>query len=243
MAYLLQTYQREEQTSIKSCNSKNVEVVIMKILVNAILFVTLVLFATTATALTISNVTINVGDVDEIIAYAELNNSGEQTEIDFIEQYLGVGYVVDFFKDENMGDDNGVSYPNPYPWIMVDQPINGPAINAYAYDFSATITSYFLIKTGNIGYSSDLNSETNVFYSYNTFLYKNLPLTSGSEYNSQYGVIDLDTLSDLGSGGVIDIFKISHISYENSSPVPEPSTLLLFGAGIAGLVTYRRRKR
>ena len=66
----------------------------MKILVNSILIVTFILFATMASALTILNGNIEVGEVDGLMACAELGNSGVQTEVDFINLYLSSDYVI-----------------------------------------------------------------------------------------------------------------------------------------------------
>jgi len=43
------------------------------------------------------------------------------------------------------------------------------------------------------------------------------------------------TLADLNT------HALSHISY-NTSPVPEPTTLLLLGSGLVGLAGFRRKK-
>ena len=115
----------------------------MKKLVNSVLLITLMLFATTAYALTIDYPSpgIEVGEKDTLLAWAELDNSGDQTEENFINSVLGPGYVVDYYKDDDMGED----YPGINPWVVTNE-----NITTYAYDFGLIETSYFLIKTGNI---------------------------------------------------------------------------------------------
>lgn len=58
--------------------------------------------------------------------------------------------------------------------------------------------------------------------------------------NTSYAFYDndlTDLLSyDFGQNG------ISHISYFNGNPIPEPATMLLFGVGLAGLAGIARRK-
>jgi hypothetical protein len=88
----------------------------------------------------------------------------------------------------------------------------------WAFDFGPNSEpEYFLLKTGKINYQGD---------DYNYFVFKNI----GS---LRYGVIDLSEFGD----EKITLTTIGHLTIPN----PEPSTLLLLGAGIVGLVLYRRK--
>ena len=79
--------------------------------------------------------------------------------------------------------------------------------------------SYFLIKTGTIDGTN--NKE---------FLFEN----TGS---LAWAVLDLDSIH------VTDVLNIGKVSHVNEyTPVPEPSTVLLLGAGILGLILHGRRR-
>lgn len=163
----------------------------------------LLVFSSSALALTIDNGAIDVGNLDGFIKSEFLSNPKPINQLTFINNTVPENYdLTTFRKWEDIAENS---------FTKVDG-----SNNYFAFDFGYA-PEYFLIKTGH-GQST-----------HNHFLYKN-------DGNIQYAVFDYNFQND-----------ISHISAVGSGspsvPVPEPGTLLLFGAGIAGLFLYRRQNR
>ena len=188
----------------------------MKTVVQLLLIIALFTFASTASAITFAE----VGGYDNLLTHTTLSNSSDQDEIDFVNGYLGSSYTMDgFFKDETATQ-----------WSAVED-----ELYAYSYDFGQNAPSHFLVKIGD-----GAAVKKGIVGSH--FLYEN---------SNSFGVISLwdfidKSVVDVESGAVVmtvDFTRISHIdTFGDSAPVPEPSTLLLLGTGIAGLAAYRRKK-
>jgi hypothetical protein len=188
-----------------------------------------------AKALTIQSGATDVGGLDTILYYDHLANSGDQSEVDWVNGLLGTSYTKD--NDYVKVDKPGTGWSS-ITFYQVDN-----STNTFAYDLSRD-GGYFLLKLGNITIDPKNNNITVPDY----FLYRNDP-------SSKWAVFSLDGIrtsltnyfaSNNITGYSVDNFtidKISHIG-EFGSPVPEPATMLLFGTGIVGLVgAYRRKKK
>jgi hypothetical protein len=108
----------------------------MKSLAKAVLFVTFVLFATTASALMMTDVV----SVDKLIFADNLGNSSNATEIKFIEDHST--FVVPYYAKFDTGEGD---------WTNVEGTI-------WAYDFGTLGTDLFVIKTGNLKLKSAVDT-------------------------------------------------------------------------------------
>ena len=158
-----------------------------------------------------------VGPVDEFYSMGDLGNSGDNTELDWVNSVLvGGGYDDFLFKDENMSD----------AWTSVTDESGKALPGIYAYDLKDSPSQYFVIKTGT----------GNKDPQFDHFLFENVG-------NQQYAVIDLNAF---GGVKIKNIGKVSHINGVGgggSSAVPEPTTMaLLFGGlGVLGYNTFRKK--
>ena len=178
------------------------------------IFSATLLVSTNASAIPLAT----VGQVDEFIQSAPWN-SGAGNEQTWVALALGVN-SADYTQLQGSGS-------------SVWQPVTGgPAgTNLYAIDFGAFgfLPAYFLVKTGNLAATND-----------DHFLYRNLS-------EARYGIIDLN---DFGDDLTIEVGKISHagvaggttLQAPTPAPMPEPTTLLLLGSGLA-LVARQVRRR
>ncbi|MFZ5568986.1 MAG: PEP-CTERM sorting domain-containing protein [Thermodesulfobacteriota bacterium] len=121
----------------------------MKRMVMFYSFICLFVFSSAAWSFTINAGTIDVGGVDEFLQATNLANSGDETELNWVQTVLGVSDII----LEEKYDEDG---PGTDWWIATDTDNR-----VFAIDFITDAPLYFLIKTGNVG-------------DYNTFLYRNV---------------------------------------------------------------------
>jgi len=173
---------------------------------------------------------IDVGVLDSISFTKHLDNSGDGNEISWVNGVLGTSFTADsFFKINVLDGDSRIRSVNESP------------NDIYAYDLKYN-GGYFFLKLGNITLEGPKDSKLPEMPTH--FLYMN---------NSQnsWAVFSLSNIREyleksLGNTGFsvrsFDIGKISHIG-EVDAPVPEPTTMFLFGSGILGVAAFVRRQK
>lgn len=169
-----------------------------------------------ATAGMAQALTISVGDVDAELARTNLPNVGDATVLDWVNTEVGSSYQTVNRIEFNGENNNG--------WSLVD---GETSIFAHNIDHDPHY-AHFMVKSGNVT-EGDL---------YREWLFQNNPSYS-------WAVIDLDAMGFEKTdniGGISFLATFENGTPENGTPVPEPATMLLLGAGVAGLVGVGRRR-
>lgn len=165
--------------------------------------------------------TIDIGEVGELDSLYSVTGllSGAAEEANWINGLLGTSYTTDYI--ENNKQEVGLTFYS----------VTGGLANQWAFELPAE-DGYFLLKTGN-GAGS-----------YATWLFQNNPSSLYGTFVFGY-VYDLSVPLANGDETVVfditNIEAISHITKAGPVPAPEPSTLLLLGAGLVGLGGWARR--
>ena len=155
----------------------------------------------------------DVGEVDKFIRSAKLENSGEDQERLWVTKILG--FEVFFLSKLNFDERDLDS------WVSVKSDNDK---NIYAFS-TPEMPEYFLIKTGN-------NNKDNSGVDLTHFLFKN-------NVGFDWAVVDLTQFGD--DYTIKNIGKLSHLTKFEVVSMPEPSALLLLGAGLLGLGFVARR--
>ncbi len=141
----------------------------------------------------------------------------------------------------------------------------GPGSYRFEVDFRAELSSYLpdgtfydlftvslgsdtLVEVDAQGTSTYLSSTVFPGQTWNHLVY-DFTLIADADVTPWFTLVDQNTILDSITGLPVDFSSDSTVYLDNvqinsvAAPVPEPSTLLLVGAGLAGLAVMRKRTR
>jgi hypothetical protein len=194
----------------------------MKRLLTLLLFMSMFVFlASPAWAiLYLGDGTTQVGFVDYVFESDSLSNYGDKSELDWInETLLDQGWFTsedDFYTDYDKYD----YQPNIYPVYEYDPNLE-LVPDVYAFELK-TAPEVYIVKWGNAGGT-----------------YDGISLIL-NDISLDWGVLDLGDSGGLPN--VLNIGAFSHWGEAGGTPVPEPSTILLLGLGLAGIAGIGRKR-
>jgi hypothetical protein len=168
---------------------------------------------------TVESPTLGTLNIDPIIAYTFLDNSGDPTEIAWMTAVYG----------------------------HLNIPDSVPTIEKIEFDTEADSDAYWThlgdgiytgeLNQGNDNYLLKIGHGGQVKLDYDTFLYRNL----ADLYQATIDLAMLATLSGFvpkNENQQFDIYRVSHIS-----EVPVPAAFWLFGTALIGFIGFSRRTK